>query len=126
MLIVYYNTKCPVCDAGINYQQNKLIALVKSGKVEFRDINLEPDALAKFDVGLEDIRKKLYALDDNANLLVGADVALALWAITPSKFDWQKRVSAMTGNFVMLPVTRLFYNGFAILLYRWNKYKKHW
>lgn len=36
MLTLYYNTKCPVCDAGINFQENKLIALVKAGEVEFR------------------------------------------------------------------------------------------
>lgn len=126
MLIVYYNTKCPVCDAGIDYQSNKLIGLVKAGKIEFRDINLEPDALAKFNIDAEEIRKKLHAVDENGTLLIGADVALALWAITPSKFDWQKRLAAFGGNIVLLPVTRLFYNCLAVLLYRWNKSKNHW
>ncbi|SFJ06741.1 hypothetical protein SAMN05216525_11822 [Bradyrhizobium sp. Gha] len=25
-LTVYYNTRCPVCDAGIDWQRNKLLA----------------------------------------------------------------------------------------------------
>ena len=45
-LTVYYNTRCPVCDAGIDWQRNKLLALVRSGLVEFRDINEQPDALS--------------------------------------------------------------------------------
>ena len=35
-LTVWYNTRCPVCDAGIDRQRNKLLALVKAGAIEFR------------------------------------------------------------------------------------------
>lgn len=45
-LVVWYNTRCPVCDAGIKRQRNKLIAAVQAGTIVFRDINLEPQALA--------------------------------------------------------------------------------
>src|SRR6267142_2011589 len=45
-LTVWYNTRCPVCDAGIDRQRNKLLAAVKAGTIAFRDINLAPDALA--------------------------------------------------------------------------------
>lgn len=27
-LVVWYNTRCPVCDAGIDWQRNKLLAAV--------------------------------------------------------------------------------------------------
>jgi predicted DCC family thiol-disulfide oxidoreductase YuxK len=121
MLTVFYNTRCPVCDAGINMQQNKLLPLVKSGQVEFRDINLEPDALARFNASLEDIRKRLHALD-NGRLLVGADVALALWRLTPGQ-GW---LAAVLGNPIMLPLTRLGYNLLAEILYAWNRRKGHW
>ena len=47
-LTVWYNTRCPVCDAGIDWQRNKLLALVRAGTVDFRDINEQPDALAQF------------------------------------------------------------------------------
>ena len=47
-LAVWYNTRCPVCYAGIDWQRNKLLALVRAGTVEFRDINVQPGALAHF------------------------------------------------------------------------------
>ena len=62
-LTVWYNTKCPVCDAGINWQKNRLLRAVKAGQIEFRDINLEPDALSAFGADIEDIRRRLYGLD---------------------------------------------------------------
>src|SRR5438105_3274994 len=33
-LVVWYNTRCPVCDAGINRQRKKLIAAVAAGTIE--------------------------------------------------------------------------------------------
>jgi predicted DCC family thiol-disulfide oxidoreductase YuxK len=41
-LVVWYNTRCPVCDAGIDRQRNKLIAAVQAGRISFRDINESP------------------------------------------------------------------------------------
>jgi len=121
-LTVFYNTKCPVCDAGINSQHDKLVQLVKSGKVEFLDINLEPDALAAFGCGLEDIRKKLHALDGQGQLLVGADVAIAMWAITPG----QKWFGKFAGSKLVRPVARISYNILAHFLYKWNLRRGHW
>ena len=60
-LTVWYNTRCPVCDAGIDRQRNKLLAAVRSGTIAFRDINLEPEALAAHGASLEDIRRRLHA-----------------------------------------------------------------
>jgi predicted DCC family thiol-disulfide oxidoreductase YuxK len=84
-LTVWYNTRCPVCDAGIRRQRNKLIAVVKSGLIAFRDINLEPEALAGHGVTLEDIRRRLHATDASGRLLVGADVIIAVWRLTPGE-----------------------------------------
>jgi predicted DCC family thiol-disulfide oxidoreductase YuxK len=41
-LTVWYNTRCPICDAGIGWQRNKLLAAVRAGHLSFRDINDEP------------------------------------------------------------------------------------
>ena len=30
-LTIWYNTRCPVCDAGIDWQRNKLLAAVRRG-----------------------------------------------------------------------------------------------
>jgi predicted DCC family thiol-disulfide oxidoreductase YuxK len=121
-LVVWYNTRCPVCDGGINRQRNKLIDAVKAGTIEFRDINLEPDALAAHGASLEDIRRRLHATDDKGRLLVGADVAIAVWRLTPGEGS----LVALLGNPVVRPVTRFAYDRFADLLYAWNRRKGHW
>jgi predicted DCC family thiol-disulfide oxidoreductase YuxK len=121
-LVVWYNTRCPVCDGGINRQRNKLIDAVKAGTIEFRDINLEPEALATYGASLEDIRRRLHATDEQGRLLVGVDVAIAVWRRTPGE-GW---LATLLGNPVMRPVTRLAYDRFADLLYSWNRRKGHW
>ena len=121
-LIVWYNTRCPVCDAGIDWQRNKLLALVRAGTIEFRDINEQPDALAQFGVSLDDIRRRLHATDQAGRLIVGADVAIALWRMTPGE-GW---LAVLSGNRVALPVTRFVYDRFADLLFAWNKGRGRW
>ena len=121
-LTVWYNTRCPVCDAGIDSQRRKLVDLVKQGRVAFRDINSEPDALEQFGASLEDIRRRLHATDAQGKLATGADVMVALWRITPG----QNRLAALMGNAGMLPLTRFFYDRFADVLYAWNRRRGHW
>jgi len=121
-LTVWYNTRCPVCDAGINRQRNKLIAAVKAGTIAFRDINLEPDALAAHGAGIEDVRRRLHATEATGRLLVGADVAIAVWRLTPGE-GW---LATLFGNALARPLTRLGYDRFADLLYAWNRRKGHW
>jgi len=121
-LVVWYNTRCPVCDAGINRQSNKLLAAVRAGTIEFRDINLEPEALAGYGASLADVRRRLHATDESGRLLVGADVAIAVWRLTPEE-GW---LAALFGNPVLRPLTRLFYDRFADLLYAWNRRKGRW
>jgi predicted DCC family thiol-disulfide oxidoreductase YuxK len=121
-LTVWYNTRCPVCDAGIRHQKRRLIEAVKAGRIEFRDINLEPEALAERGASLEDIRRRLHATDVDGRLLVGADVAIAVWRATPGE-GW---LASLLGNPVMLPVTRFVYDRFADPLYAWNRRNGRW
>jgi predicted DCC family thiol-disulfide oxidoreductase YuxK len=121
-LVVWYNTRCPVCDAGINRQRNKLLAAVQAGTIEFRDINLEPEALARHGASLADVRRRLHATDKAGRLLVGADVAIAVWRLTPGE-GW---LAALFGNPVVRPLTRFAYDRFADLLYAWNRRKGRW
>lgn len=121
-LTVWYNTRCPVCDAGINRQKRRLIEAVKAGRIVFRDINFEPAALAAHGASLEDIRRRLHAVDAGGNLLVGADVAIAIWRLTPGE-GW---LATLFGNPLLLPVTRFAYDRFADLLYAWNRRKGRW
>jgi predicted DCC family thiol-disulfide oxidoreductase YuxK len=121
-LTVWYNTRCPVCDAGIDRQRNKLLAAVQAGTIAFRDINLEPEAVAAYDASLEDVRRRLHATDAQGRLLVGADVAIAVWRLTPGE-GW---LGALAGNAVVRPLARFVYDRFADLLYAWNRRKGHW
>ncbi len=121
-LTVWYNTKCPVCDAGIDWQRNRLVQAARSGAIEFRDINLEPEALAGFGASLEDIREKLHGLDANGVLYVGADCASQIWLRTPGD-AW---LGQLTTFHVIQPVARATYHMIAHLLYAWNRRKGHW
>ena len=122
LLTVWYNTRCPVCDAGISRQKRRLIEAVKAGRIAFRDINLEPAALAGHGASREDIRRPQHATDAEGRLLVGADVAIAVWRRTPGE-GW---LAALFGNPVALPLTRFAYDRFADLLYAWNRRKGRW
>ncbi len=121
-LTVWYNTRCPVCNGGIDWQRNKLLAALRAGSVEFRDINEQPDALARYGATLDDIRRRLHATDEAGRLIVGADVAVALWRLTPGQ-GW---LAALSGNRVVLPFTRFFYDRFADILFAWNRRKGRW
>ncbi|HZP76152.1 MAG TPA: DCC1-like thiol-disulfide oxidoreductase family protein [Pseudolabrys sp.] len=121
-LTVWYNTKCPVCNAGIDWQRNRLVAAARSGAIAFRDINLEPDALSRFNADLEDVRRRLHAVDAQGTLYVGADCAIAIWLRTPGD-AWLGR---LLGAPVIRPITRFVYDRFADLLYAWNRRKRHW
>ncbi|RWK49244.1 MAG: DUF393 domain-containing protein [Mesorhizobium sp.] len=122
MLTIWYNTRCPVCDAGIVRQKRRLVEAIKAGRIAFRDINAEPAALAGYGVSLEDIRRRLHATDADGKLLVGADVAIAVWRITPG----ESLLAALFGNRAVLPLTRYAYDRFADLLYAWNRRKGRW
>ena len=121
-LTVWYNTRCPVCNGGIDWQRNRLLAAVRSGAVEFRDINEQPEALARYGASLDDIRRRLHATDETDRLIVGADVAVALWLATPGQ-GW---LAALFGNRATLPVTRFVYDRFADLLFAWNRRHGRW
>jgi predicted DCC family thiol-disulfide oxidoreductase YuxK len=121
-LTVWYNTRCPVCDAGIDRQRNKLLAAVRAGEIVFHDINLEPEALAAYGASLDDVRRRLHATDAEGRLIVGADVAIAIWRVT----EGERWLATLFGNPVVLPVTRFAYDRFADLLFAWNKRKGHW
>ncbi|WP_413987803.1 thiol-disulfide oxidoreductase DCC family protein [Labrys okinawensis] len=121
-LTVWYNTKCPVCDAGIRHQRSKLLDAVKAGRIEFLDINLQPDALARFGASLDDIRRRLHATDESGRLLVGADVALEIWRRTRGQ-GW---IASILGAAGMLQLTRFAYDRFADVLFAWNKRHGRW
>ena len=121
-LTVWYNAKCPVCDAGIDWQRNRLALAVKAGEIEFRDINLEPDALAHRGASIEHVRRRLHALDADGRLFIGADCAIEIWRRTPG----ERWLASLLGFPVMRQLSGFAYDRFASLLYAWNRRTGHW
>ena len=121
-LTVWYNTKCPVCNDGIEWQRNRLVRAARAGVIEFLDINLEPEALARFGVGLEDIRRRLHGVDAGGRLYVGADCAIEIWLRTPGHV-WLGRVLGLA---ILRQFTRFGYDRFADALYAWNRRRGRW
>ena len=121
-LTVWYNTKCPVCNAGIDWQRSRLVGAARAGVIEFRDINLEPDALARFGATLADVRRRLHGVDADGRLHVGADCAIAIWRRTPGDVCLARTL----GLQAIRPIARFGYDRFADLLYAWNRRKGHW
>ena len=122
VLTVWHNTKCPVCEAGISRQRQRLRAAVAVGEIEFRDINLEPEALKAYGASVDDVRRRLHAVDRTGALLVGADVVVAVWRATPGE-AWLAR---LFGAREAIWLTRLVYDRFADLLWAWNKRAGRW
>jgi predicted DCC family thiol-disulfide oxidoreductase YuxK len=121
-LTVWYNTRCPICNAGIEWQKKRLAQAARARAIEFRDINLEPDALFRFGAGVEEVRRRLHAVDAEGRLHVGADCAIAIWLATPGH-AWLGRLIGLP---VIHPMARIAYDRFADLLYAWNRRKGHW
>ncbi len=121
-LTVWHNTKCPVCEAGISRQRQRLRAAVAAGEIEFRDINLEPEALKAYGASEDDVRRRLHAVDGTGALLVGADVVVAVWRATPGE-AW---LASLFGAPGAIWLTRLVYDRFADLLWAWNKRAGRW
>ena len=121
-LTVWYNTKCPVCDGGIAFQRRCLVRATRAGAIEFRDINSEPEALARFGAGIEDIRRRLHGVDADGRLHVGADCAIEIWRRTPGD-AWLGRVLGLPG---LRGIAAFVYDRFADLLYAWNRRKGRW
>jgi predicted DCC family thiol-disulfide oxidoreductase YuxK len=121
-LTVFYNTKCPVCNAGIDWQRNRLVRAARTGAIEFRDINPDPEALARFGAEIEDVRRRLHAIDANGRLHVGADCAIEVWLRTPGH-AWLGHVLGLP---VIRQIARFGYDRFADLLYAWNRRKGRW
>ena len=117
---VYYNSACPVCSAGIRYQQRKLGAACDD--VEWIDVHARNEAACEVNRDLELVRERLHVVDEAGGLHVGADAFAELWSKTPGQGAWARVVRAPG----VRSLSRWLYNGFAALLYRWNRINGRW
>lgn len=119
---VYFNGACPVCKAGVAKQRRKMQGELPHCTVEWLDINDDRHALADRGVSLDDVRLKLYVEDEEGKLQVGAAAFATLWRDTPSQ-RWLGRLVSRPG---FSTLARGLYDLFAVVLYRWNRYKGRW
>ena len=118
---VYYNSACPVCNAGIK-DQRKRMQDCGVNNIEWVDVHNNPDAVSEVESSLEQVRERLYVKDDKGQLNIGIDAFIQLWQQTPNQ-RWLARLFQLS---VIRSLARVAYNGFAWLLYRWNRALKHW
>jgi predicted DCC family thiol-disulfide oxidoreductase YuxK len=118
---VYYNSACPVCNAGITSQRGRMQACGISD-VEWVDVHTHPEAVQEVGAPLEAVRERLYLRDPHGRLAIGAEALAELFAETPNQ-RW-------LGRLLRLPLLRALarggYNLFARGLYRWNRANKRW
>lgn len=118
---VYYNSACPVCNAGIKDQRQRMEACgIKD--IEWIDVHAHPEAAEEVGAPLEQVRERLHVKSPDGQLDVGADAFTRLWSQTPGQ-HWLAQLLRLP---VLKQLTHLTYNIFARLLYRWNRAKRHW
>ncbi len=117
---VYYNSACPVCNAGIAAQRRRMQSC--DVDVEWIDIHRNPERLTAIGASREFVRERLHVVDDAGVMCVGAEAFRALWSRTP-----HQRILAML---IRTPGIRVLvgwaYNVFAAGLYRWNRWCRRW
>ena len=118
---VYYNSACPICNAGIENQRKRMKACGLKD-IEWVDVHTNPGAVSEIGASLNQVRERLYVKDLNGKLNVGADAFTYLWSQTNGQ-RWLAKLFRLP---VFMQLWRLMYNLFAHHLYHWNCTKRRW
>ncbi len=113
---VYYNSACPVCNAGISKQRARMLG----SNVAWVDVHAQPEVASQLGIDLEAIRERLHLVNAHGVMHVG-DLALAELA---SQTRGQQFFACFLRRLHFL--TGPIYNLFARYLYRWNRKRGHW
>ena len=119
-LKVYYNSTCPVCNAGIRGQKQRMNGCPVD--IQWIDIHSQPDALTEIGAQQEFVRERLHVVDEKGELRVGAEAFRALWAHTPG----QGALAWLTGLPLLNLLSKWVYNALAAVLYAWNRANHRW
>jgi predicted DCC family thiol-disulfide oxidoreductase YuxK len=114
---VYYNSACPVCNAGIGAERRRMAAC--NADVEWIDIHRDPGRLQEIGASQEFVRKRLHVVDASGAVRIGAEAFGALWSQTQ-----MRPLAALLRMPVIRTVAGSAYNVFAAGLYRWNKFRR--
>lgn len=115
---VFYNSACPVCDAGIATQKTRMTTC----NVQWVDVHTNPAATEPLGASVDQVRERLYVRDAAGHIHIGADAMSALLVMTPTQ-RWLGHFSRWPG---VRQLANISYNIFAKYLYRWNVRHKHW
>jgi predicted DCC family thiol-disulfide oxidoreductase YuxK len=115
---VYYNSACPVCNAGINNQKNKM----PSCQIDWKDVHTQPGIYKEVSSNLELVRERLHAVDEKGEVKVGMDAFVVIWRNSPHE-RWKATLISFP---VLRQISNFLYNVFAWFLYKWNRWKGHW
>lgn len=115
---VYYNSACPVCNAGIERQKR----IMGGCPVAWRDVHGDREARRHMPGDLEFVRERLHVVNGAGELHVGFDAFLAIWRLSPGE-GWK---ASLLGLPVLRHLSRGAYNLFARGLYRWNRHRGRW
>jgi predicted DCC family thiol-disulfide oxidoreductase YuxK len=113
---VYYNSACPVCNAGVCYQRT----LAQDGPVTWVDVHGRPELAAELGIDIELLRERLHVRDAGGRLHVGDRAFALLWSHTRG----QRWLAWLMRPFRWL--TGPLYKVAARGLYRWNRRRGHW
>ncbi len=117
-LNVYFNSACPVCNAGINLQKGRSTSCA----INWNDVHSDNHLATEVGKDLETIRKYLHLTNEAGELKVGIDAFIELWQKSP-KERWKATLFSLP---LFKQFAELTYFVFANFLYRWNLRKKHW
>lgn len=117
---VYYNSACPVCNAGIGAERRRMEAC--NVDAEWIDIHRDPARLQEIGASQEFVRERLHVVDDTGAVRVGAEAIGALWSQTPQ----MRPLAKLLRTPVIRALARSAYNVFAAGLYRWNRWRGRW
>ena len=116
--VVYYNSACPVCDAGVCAMRERM----PEGRVEWVDVHRRPEVLDALGLQLEDVRERLHLVDASGTTRIGADAIADVLTLSP-RWRWLGKPMQWPG---VRTLGAWLYNAFARQLYRWNRARGHW
>lgn len=119
-LEIFYNSACPVCDAGIRDQRARMTR--QGADAAWKDIAADHERVCEIGAELDKVRHSLHVRDEAGTVYVGADAIARLMQAT--------RGQKWLGHLMMWPpvrpIARWLYDRFADRLYAWNRKHGRW
>ena len=102
---VYYNSACPVCNAGIKDQRQRMEAC-RIKDIEWVDVHTNPEAVSEVGASLEQVRERLHVKDSDSQLNVGMDAFTRLWSQTRGQ-RWLAKLLRLPVFKQLIPIRNL-------------------